>query len=312
MKIAYLVLTHRNPNLLKRAIRALSSDSAAFFIHIDLKADTRDFSGIGGKNIYVSEERMPVYWAEFSQVEATIRLMRQALDSSARYDYFVLLQGSDYPLKSSKYIEEFLETNRGSEFMSVVKMPAPGYPLSKINKLRYPSAMAVRRFASRVLAKLGLARRDYRKYLGSLEAYSGDACWALSREACEYILEFARLNPHVETFFRNTFSSDEMFFHTILGNSPFRSRVQRSLLYRDWPVPGAHPAMLDDAHVTFFEQQQEVFVEDQFGSGEVLFARKFSDDRLDLLQRIDDMIERKEKHRTAQGCSVTSRRSSMA
>jgi hypothetical protein len=45
-----------------------------------------------------------------------------------------------------------------------------------------------------------------------------------------------------------------------------------------------------------FEQQEKVCVEDQFGSGEVLFARKFSDDRLDLLQRIDDMIDRKEKH----------------
>lgn len=299
MKIAYLILTHNNPNLLRRVIAALSSESCAFFIHIDLKADIHEFSVIGGKNIFLSEQRLPVYWGDFSQVEATMRLMRQALDSSARYDYFVFLQGSDYPLRCSKYIEQFLERNSNWEFMSLVKMPAPGYPLSKINKLRYPSDKPVRRFASRALGKVGLARRDYRKYLGSLKAYSGDACWALSRDACAYILEFAGCNPHVDRYFRNTFTSDEMFFHTILGNSSLVPRARRGLLYRDWPIPGAHPAMLNDAHITFFEQQEKVWVEDQFGSGEALFARKFSDDRLDLVQRIDDMIDRKEKRRTS-------------
>jgi len=298
MEIAYLMLAHRNPLLLKRAIGVLSSECCAFFIHIDLKTDIRGFSCIGGKNIFWSEQRIPVYWGEFSQVEATLRLMRQALGSSARYDYFIFLQGSDYPLRSSRYIQEFLEENSGGEFMSLVKMPAPGYPLSKINKLRYPSDKPVRRFASRALAKLGLAQRDYRKSLGRLEAYSGDACWALSRDACAYIVEFAGCNPHVERYFRNTFTSDEMFFHTALGNSPLGPRIRRGLLYRDWPIPGAHPAMLNEAHVTFFERQERVWIEDQFGSGEALFARKFSDDRLDLLQRIDDMIDRKEKRRT--------------
>jgi hypothetical protein len=37
-----------------------------------------------------------------------------------------------------------------------------------------------------------------------------------------------------------------------------------------------------------------VYVKDAFGEGEVLFARKFSED-LELLQRMDDMIEEKEK-----------------
>ena len=60
MKVAYLILTHKNPNLLKRAIGALSSERCAFFIHIDLKTDIREFSGIGGKNVFLSEQRMSV------------------------------------------------------------------------------------------------------------------------------------------------------------------------------------------------------------------------------------------------------------
>lgn len=299
MKIAYLLLAHKNPNLLRRVIGALSSGSCAFFIHIDMKADIQEFSFSPGDNVFFSEQRIPVHWGDFSQVQATMLLIRQALKRTANYDYFVFMQGSDYPLRSSGYIERYLENNRGREFINLIKMPAPGYPLSKINTLRYPSNRPLLRFGTRVLAKLGLARRDWRKYLGELEPYAGSAWWALSRDACEYISAFAQSHPQVEKYFCNTLSSDEMFFHTILGNSPFRPRVGRSLVYADWSIPGAHPALLADQQVSFFERQDKVWIQDEWGPGEMLFARKFCDERVDLLERIDAMICRKEANRTS-------------
>jgi hypothetical protein len=296
MKIAYLVTVHSNPRLLRAAIKKLSTNkNCAFFIHVDRKVDIQDFLHIDGDNIFFSEQRIPVYWGEFSQIQATLMLVRQATERQPSYDYFVLLQGSDYPLRSGEYIHRFFDENQGGEFINLLKMPAPGYPLSKINKLRYPSDKPVGRFATRALAKLGLSQRDYRRHLEGLEPYSGSAWWALSRSACEYILEFMRCNQHVEEFFRNTFTSDEMFFHTILGNSPFRPRIRRSLVYVDWSIPGNHPAMLNDEHVDFFEAQEKIWVQDEWGSGEILFARKFSDDRLDLVERIDAMIKQKDE-----------------
>lgn len=295
MKIAYLMLVHSNPQLQKRAIEMLSSEGCSLFIHVDSKSDIRHFSGIRGEHVTFAEPRIPVYWGEFSQVQATMLLVRQALNCSVSYDYFVLLQGADYPLRSSRYIRSFFAENRGLEFLSMVKMPAPGYPLSKINKLRYPSEKPLSQFAARVLGKLGLAQRDYRKHLGGLQPYAGDACWALSREACRYVVEFAAQNPNVEQYFQNTSSSDEMFFHTILGNSPFRPRARRTLLYRDYPPTLSHPALLTEKHVQLFESQERVWVEDEWGSGEVLFARKFSDQTLNLIDRIDEMIRRGER-----------------
>jgi len=56
--------------------------------------------------------------------------------------------------------------------------------------------------------------------------------------------------------------------------------------------------MITSQHVAFFETQEKVCVNDLYSPGELLFARKFSDKDLDLLQRIDDMIDRKEKRRT--------------
>jgi hypothetical protein len=295
MKIAYLMLVHSNPQVQKRAIETLSCDGCGFFIHVDAKSDIRQFSGIGGEHVTFIEPRIPVYWGEYSQVHATMLLIRQALRHSANYDYLVLLQGADYPLQSGRYIREFFAANRGAEFLSMVKIPSPGYPLTKINKLEYPAERLLLQFAARAAGKVGLAQRDYRKHLVGLQAYAGDASWILSTEACRYIVEFAAQNPHVEQYFQNTESSDEMFFHTILGNSPFRLRMKRSLLYRDYPPTLSHPALLTEKHVQFFASQKKVLVEDEWGPGELLFARKFSDQTLHVIDRMDEMIRGKER-----------------
>jgi hypothetical protein len=295
LKVAYLVFAYKNPQVLKRTIKRLSSEDCSFFVHIDQKSDMDEFSCISGENIFFSDRRIPVYWAEFSGIEAILLLIRQALERPEHYDYFVLLSGSEYPLRSGRYIHAFLEENRGLEFISMVKMPAPGKPISRINTLRFPSDKPIRRFAFRALAKVGLASRDYRKYLEGLEPYSGITWWTLSRNACEYIVRFMDEKPHVERYFRYTHAPEESFFHTILGNSPLRASIRGNLLYEDWPPLHARgPAMITDRHVAFFETQDKICVEDAYGRHEALFARKLSDDNLDLLDRMDTMISRKE------------------
>jgi hypothetical protein len=297
MKIAYLILAHRNPLLIKREVEFLACEDASFFIHIDAKAAISQFDSIRGGRVFFVEKRLPVYWGEFSQTEAILLLIRQALAAPQRHDYFVLLGGSDFPLRSGRYIRSFFEKNRGSEFITMVKMPGPGKPLSRINTLRFPSTRPVLRFIFRALAKMGLAQRDHKKHLGHLEPYSGRTWWALSREACEYVMEFTQRHPQLAKFFENTHASDEGFIHTILGNSPFKSQIRRHLVYEDWSGQGgrAHPEMLSAKHLEFFESQEEVFAQDLHGPGEMLFARKFSDDDLQLVERTVAMINKKEK-----------------
>jgi hypothetical protein len=79
-------------------------------------------------------------------------------------------------------------------------------------------------------------------------------------------------------------------------------RIRRNLLFEDWSTQGAHPATIDGEHVALFEVQNEVRVSDVYGEGEVLFARKFSDSDLDLLKRIDNMIEQKERRARRAEC----------
>src|SRR3974390_593275 len=249
MRIAYLVVTHKNPRLLEKTIHVLSSEDTAFFIHVDKKSDLRDFSNVHGGNVFFSDTRVPVYWGAFSVVRATLLLLRRAFQSSESYDYFLLLNGSEYPLRSRHYIHTYLGANRGFEFMNLARVPAPGKPLSRVSTIRYESDKPVRRFVSRALAKVGMAQRNFQKYLGNLEPYSGRMCWALTRDACEFILDFIDQNPHVQQFYANTLAPDEDFFQTILGNSKFGQRARGNLHFEDWSVPGPHPAVINEGHI---------------------------------------------------------------
>lgn len=294
MRIAYLVMAHKNPKLIQKTIDRLSSPGCAFFIHIDKKVDISLFESIQGEQVFFADRRELVYWGEFSQVRAMLILIRQALADIRNYDYFALLCGSTYPIRSGNYIRRFLETHRGTEFMTLEKMPSAGKPLSRINTLRIPSNRPVGRLASRVLAKFGLAQLDFRKHIGNLEPYSGHTWWALSREACQHLSDYEKQNQGIVKFFENIFAPDESFFHTVLGNSQFRSRMRRNLFYEDWSDHGGHPAMISQKHVAFLESQDEVYLQDLHGPGELLFARKLSDESMDLVQQLDEMIKRKE------------------
>jgi hypothetical protein len=298
MKVAYLFFAYKNPKLMRRIVDCLSSADSAFFVHIDAKSDIGDFLGLRAANVLFTEQRLPVYWAEFSGIRAMLLLIRQALAHADNYDYMVLLSGSEYPLKSSGYIHAFLESYRGSEFISLVKVPnlEAGKPLSRINTLRFPSERPVRQLAGKVLEKLGLAQRDHRKHLGNLEPYAGHTWWALSREACRHISDFTDHNPRVVRFFENTFAPEESYFHTILGNSAFKSRVRRNLIYEDWSALGGHPAMINEKHIATFTAQEKITVNDAYGPGEVLFARKFSDESLPMVERLEEAMPPVARH----------------
>lgn len=299
MKIAYLIAAHNNPRLLKRAVSMLSTAGSSFFIHIDNKSDLTPFSGITGSNIFILKDRIPVHWGEFSQVEATLLLLNEAMQSSMKFDYFVLLSGGDYPLRSGDYVRNYLGSRSGTEFINVTAIPAPGFPISKLTQLRPPSNQPIRRLACRALGKLGMAHRNYSHSLQNLTPYAGSSWWALSRNAVSYILTFTRTQTAFVDYFRYAFTSDEMFFHTILGNSSFSKSIKRNLTFVDWPPNTNHPRLLNANHVALFNSQDAVRMCDEWGAGEALFARKFSDSHLDVIDLIDSMIARKESRATS-------------
>ena len=305
MKIAYLILAHNTPNHLSRLVRALDSPNAIFFIHVDRRFDISAFCNrVSQCNVRFLEDRFDVYWDDFSKVDATIRLIYEALKRSPEPRYLALLSGSDYPLKSPQYIEHFFSRNQGREFINLVQMPcdAVGKPLDRVQQYwlqtPYNSHFVIRVVArlNRLNTKLKLIKRDYEKVFHGLLPYAGSTWWALTSDACRYILTFINSKPDVVKFFNNVYMPDESFFHTIIGNSKFANDAVRNLTFVDWSRPTGGPAPIDMDHLNAFLKTDRVIADDLYGRGELLFARKFTDDSAHLTDFIDaHLINRRDQ-----------------
>ncbi len=300
MKIAYLISAHNTPKHFVRLVDALDSPNCAFFVHIDKKSNIENFF-ISRENVHFSKHRFSLSYVSFTIVEATLILLEEAINHSSNFDYFVLLSGSDYPLQSARYIEEFFDKNQGKEFINTIQMPneISGKPISRL--LYYKSdnndPKMVQSFL-KLLSRYGIRiKRNYKKHLGNLTPYGGSAWWALSRPACTFILDY--INQHLDfiNFYKNTFHPCEMIFQTILMGSPFMRNQMRNITFTDWTNGGQHPATLQQQHIEFFKNSDKIIIEDHYGKGEVLFARKFSDESENLIKQLNEIIHTKEKQR---------------
>ncbi len=157
MKIAYLVLAHENPRHLERLIRALAGDSSRVFVHVDRKSQPRDFAFLSRMaNTETVEHPIAVHWADFSMVEAILALIHQALTHEGGFERFVLLSGTDYPIRSQEYIWRFFAEHAGTEFINLAPIPGPGKPLWRITRFKHsPKDHRSAEFVRRVLFRLG-------------------------------------------------------------------------------------------------------------------------------------------------------------
>jgi hypothetical protein len=296
MSIAYLVLAHADPVHLGRLLGAIASDDSEAFVHIDAKSDIAAFASLRAPRVHFVEPRVPVYWGDYSQVEAILALLRTALAAPRNFSRFVLLSGADFPLRSTAYIERFFAAHPQTEFMNLVQMPADhaGKPLSRVTSFHRRHAdpfSRVERKLRRALVRFGLAKveRDHRRALGDIAPFGGSTWWALTRPACLHLLQFVDQRRAVVRFFHNAVYPDELMFHTIIGNSPFRAQVTRNVTYTDWRKGGSNPAAIGAEHVSAFQSMPEVSAHDAYGAGEVLFARKIGSGSPELVDRLETM-----------------------
>ena len=310
MKVAHLILAHDAPERLGRLTAALDLEKSHSFIHIDSKSSISPFRAAVGDRATFLEKRTAVYWGHYSTIEATLQLIRHALDDARGFDRFVLLSGACYPLRSSHAQLRFYEAHPHAEFINLVQMPAveERKPLTRLIEIMpHPGSTPMVRFSRRVLRKLRLSptRREdaYRRVMGHLIPFAGDQWWALTRRACETIVEFMKREERVVQFMTRTFFSEEMIFQIILGNSPLRGAIRRNLTFTDWSDPAWwHPATLTARHIdALFDQDLAFPPEGWYGPGPMLYARKFSDDDRSLFDIIRARQELRDQRASALG-----------
>ena len=133
MRIAHLILTHKNPAQLERLIEAMTYPAFDLYVHLDKKVDIRPFRYLAEKkNVFFIANRATVYWAGYGTIQATINGFKEILEKDG-YDYINVISAQDFPLKPPADIYHYIANRRGTEFITCESIEdewinaAPGY-----------------------------------------------------------------------------------------------------------------------------------------------------------------------------------------
>ena len=306
MQKNYLILAHKNPLQLGRMIERLDDGASKFFIHLDAKTPIEPFAAcLEGAHIRFIYKRERCVWGDFSIVQATIRLMEAA---SEEQGVFILMSGQDYPIQSQGYINDFLERNKGFDFIEIEPLEEKWKPKMVKDKLEHyhilhseerghSNCYAPFRHCSvfqklRTLMHLLKGRLSMKnfKLLCSLpkriapfeRQYAGSQFWAFSGRTFYAVLNYIREHKAaLEGYYKYTSSPDEIYFHSVLMD----------LVAKDSTIKLKEQI----TYVNYF-RKNNVFITEDFdkltSAKGKLFARKFDTDiDIEILDKLDSYQE---------------------
>jgi len=248
MNIAILILAHNNENRLKELINSLKNDFR-IFLHLDARCNISTQTFDNEKNV-TAIKKHKIYWGSPSIVYATLDLLRLAVESGS--DYFMLISGNDLPIRTCRSIVEEIERNPERNCIDYAPMPRPDWPFAGgLDRLRLfwsPNKEKEEKSLSSLF--WGIIRNfqkitGLRRRLFPLKYFGGSEWFNISRETAQYVLDFTDNNPKFLNQFAHTLIADEIYFQTVIMNSPFASKVVNDdKRYIDWASGPERPRIL--------------------------------------------------------------------
>ncbi|SMC95728.1 Core-2/I-Branching enzyme [Pedobacter nyackensis] len=256
-----------------------------FYIHIDQKIDIGPFLFLKDiASVFFIQKRIECNWGGYSTLQAMVNSLQEAHESSRVYKFYNLLSAQDYPLRSNKWIHDFLLENAEKSFIYYEEDHTSKWWDSAVQRFdkyhltdfNFPYKFFVERIINKVLPK--------RKFPLPVKLYGGSKAswWMINDECAEYLLNAFKKEKGLSNFLRFCWGTDEFVIPTILMNSPLSAKiVNGNLRYIFFPKGDASPKILQAADL------------DAVVKSDMLFARKF-DAAIDsvILDEIDEFIDR--------------------
>lgn len=229
--IAYFLLVHRYPEQFKRLFNSIYSPDNQYVVHVDKS------SGLGiAENVsqflrpYANVKILTpknALWGGYSLVDAELRGMALLLEMDDAWTHYINLSGQDFPLKSQRYIREFLKAYPGKQFIRA--RPQDTDRPETLNRINH--------FYIEALGKITKCK-DRRDFLENAQPYIGTQWKVVTRSLCQFVCHDARVDRFKE-FYRNTFIADEAFFQTVIMNHVHLGQVvDDDLRMIDWVPDG--------------------------------------------------------------------------
>ena len=282
-KIAYNVFEYEDPERVVRLVNRVQTKSDFIRIHLDTmigKEKFNDWKKIIEKKCQQGEIRIVsefrCKYGSFGIVDANLSAIRDY--KNYNYDYFIDLSGDSYPLKPPEVFKKELD-KKNCALMEFFELPYKGWFQGGLHRLNYKSYFISTRKYPYAWA-FGVPRLR-RELPCSLRPYGGRGSRCLQKRHASYILQFLEKNPEVIKFFRRVWGPGEIFYPTILLNSPLKSTVlNQSIMFLDYSEGKPHPKTLKKSDLETLKR-----------SGK-FFARRFNlNVERDVLDSIDQMLE---------------------
>ncbi len=278
MRVAHLIMAHKNPSQLLRLIKKLEHPEADFFIHIDKKVDITYFHELSDlPQVNFIKNRTLVNWGGYSTTNAILTSVKEVLDLDENYDFINLLSGQDYPLRNTQIIHDHLAKNTGKNFIS--------YDEESIWLLEAKERYKKYHFTDfnfkgkHFIEKIVNWITPNRTFPLKMKIYGGakGTWWTITPECASYVCQSVNSSKKLHAFLKFCWGSDEFLISTLIMNSPFKnSTINDNFRYIFFPPKSARPKNL---LIGDFEQ---------LISSEMLFARKFETDvDIKILAEID-------------------------
>lgn len=272
MKQAILIPAFREFNHLKDIVDFFD-DRFELYIHIDKKSQPP--AGVleelrAARHVKLLCSEYKVNWGGRNHLLCILFLAAEAL-KNPDLDYLHLISGQDFPSRGIEDFARFPLVGGGRDFLNHFKLPSPiwtGGGMPRLDYYRFYDVLNARKYKvlidkiGAVQSRLGI-KRSLDARIGSV--YGGSAWWSLTRRTLEYVMDYTDRDGYLLRRLKHTFGPDEVYFQTVIMNSPHASGVVNDdLRYVDWtPRNGSYPAVLDASDLVPIE-----------ASGK-LFARKF-------------------------------------
>jgi hypothetical protein len=246
MRIASIIMAHKEPQQIERMIRRFDGFPFDFYIHLDKKTEAGPFLYLAGiPQVKFIRHRTKVKWGSPGFVTALISSMQEVLATEEQYDFIQVMSGQDYPIRPVSLIYDTLEKNRGRNFISY---ETDGgwwdHAIGRIsryhlNDLGFPGKYRLQFLLNALLPE--------RKFPLPYQLYGGPRamCMTLTADCAKYVADLIDSNRRLRRFIRLTWGPDEFLIPTLVMNSAFRSTVVNdNFYYIDWSRGGSNPKIL--------------------------------------------------------------------
>ena len=299
--LGFILATHGNPVQVLMLCERLTArfEVPPIVVHHDFGKCPLE-TGSFPANVTFVPDWSATAWGRWGVVEGVLKALR-ILYTQHDPEWFVLLSGSDYPIKTAEQIWSDLRSHDFDAYLDYRRIERCDLPLPRNGwgdqnfiapawvRLAFERYMAIGFGFYKLATRLGWSRkaiylksnffiRRFTPFDGVTACYAGDFWLTANRRAAASLLSEESGNQRLIAHFKMRPNPDEGFFHTVLGNDRDLKISSDNKRFSDWVGMVNHPRELDEADFPTLVASSDHF------------ARKFALDA-EALQRLDAQVD---------------------